>query len=97
MLSLLEVFGEIESLVDEVGVLRQGGSGLLEEFVHHADRLLICQLELRIEHIYDVLDRLIRNNGLQGTPSQVGAALRTALSVAILAEVFEDARLAEGV
>ena len=69
VLSLFEVLGEVESIVDEVGVLGQRCSRLLEQFVHDTDGLLVSQLELRIQHIYDVLDRLVRNYGLQGTTS----------------------------
>ena len=60
----LEVIWELEAIVDEVRILGKGRARLLEEIVHHTDRLLVGQLKLRIQHVHNVLDGLIRNYSL---------------------------------
>ena len=70
---------------------------MLEKFVHYSDGFLVRLLELGVEHIDNILDRLVSNNRLEGSPAKMCTALGATLPVSILTEMFEYATLAEGV
>ena len=64
---------------------------MLKQFVHDSDGLLVGLLKLWVEHVDDILDCLVGDDGFEWSASEVGVALWARFTIGVVAEVLEYA------
>ena len=96
-LLLTEVFWELVAIVDEVWVFWERSACFIEGIVHYSNGFLVCYLELRIKHVDDTLDCLVRYQRFKRSSTEMSLAFWAAFTIRIRTEIFEDAGLAESV
>ena len=86
-----------EAVVNKARVLWKRLASLLEGLVHRLDGLEILLLELWVQQINDLLQRLVRYDIFKGLPAKTHVLLATwtLVILRVLLEVLEDASLAE--
>ena len=90
LLLLLEVLWELETIIDHIWILWKWSASLLEYLIHDSYSFLVGLLKLRVKHVDNVLDGLVRDNAFKWSTSQMNATLWAILSVHILTEILED-------